>query len=421
MGLQRPTRGVRLLALVLFLALAIGACRHAASDAPLILVSLDGFAARFLAMGETPTIARLAEQGAHATDGMVPVFPTKTFPNHYTIVTGLYTEHHGIVANNMYDPELDATFSLSNRDAIRDPRWWGGEPVWVTAERQGVRTAPYFWPGSEAAIGGVRPSYWEPFDGSVPDSVRVDKVLSWLDLPEDRRPRFVTLYSSAVDGAAHNFGTQSPELRDALRAVDAAVARLLAGLEARGLAGAVNLVLVSDHGMADTSPDRVITIDDYLDLSSIRVSDWSPVAALWPAEGEHDAVLRVLQGAGRPWTVYRREEIPERFHFRAHRRIAPIIAIADDGWAIAQRARLESRPERYAGATHGYDHELPSMRALFVATGPAVRPGVDVPPFENVHLYELFCAMLGIEPAENDGELAEVAGILRQSAIGSRQ
>ncbi len=414
MGLQRPKRRIRSLAVLFALVVGSGACRPPTEDAPLVLVSLDGFAARFLTMGETPTIARLAAEGVYAAAGMIPVFPTKTFPNHYTIVTGLYAEHHGIVANNMYDPELDTTFSLSDRDAIRDPRWWGGEPLWVTAERQGLRTAPYFWPGSEAAIGGVRPSYWEPYDGNVPDSARVDNVLAWLDLPEDRRPRFLTLYTSAVDAAAHTFGTRSPELRAALRGVDAMLARLLAGLEVRGLGGAVNLVLVSDHGMADTSPDRVIAIDDYIDLSTVRVSDWSPVAALWPEEGEHDSVLRALQRAGRPWTVYHRAEIPERLRFRAHRRIAPIIVIADEGWEIAQRARLERRPERYVGATHGYDHELLSMRALFVATGPAVRSGVQVPPFQNVHLYELFCAMLGIAPAANDGELKEVVGFLRQ-------
>ena len=418
MQIPTSTGQVRSIARCLLLAvtLAFLACRQppARTAAPLILVSLDGFAARFLALGETPTIARLAKEGVHAAEGMIPVFPTKTFPNHYTIVTGLYTEHHGIVANTMYDPVLDDTFSLSDRDAIRDPSWWGGEPVWVTAERQGVRTAPYFWPGSEAAIGGVRPSYWEPFDDDVPDSARVDKVLGWLDLPEERRPQFLTLYSSTVDAAAHRFGTQSAELHTALRAVDTMVARLLAGLAARELSGVADVVLVSDHGMADTSPERVIPIDDHLDLSVVRVSDWSPVAALWPHAGEADAVLEALRAADAPWAVYGRHEIPERFHYRAHRRIAPIIAIADEGWEIAQRERLESRPERYAGATHGYDHELPSMRALFIATGPSVRSGIQVPPFENVHLYELFCAMLGLAPAANDGRREVVKGVLRR-------
>lgn len=376
-----------------------------------ILVSLDGFPARLLDPAVSPTIARLAAQGVHAPDGIVPVFPTKTFPNHYSIVTGLYTEHHGIVSNSMYDPVFDASFSLGDRAAVSDGRWWGGEPLWVTVETQGRIAGTYFWPGSEAEIGGVRPTYWKQFDGSVPNSARVREVLSWLDLPDDRRPSFITTYFSDVDSEIHRHGVGSAEGKQAMARVDAAVAELVAGLEARGIADQVNLVITADHGMADIAPDRVIFLDDYIDLASVRVSDWSPVAAIWPQEGDEEAVYRALTTAAMPWRVYRKGEIPERFHYRAHRRIAPIIAIADEGWSITTRDAF--RIARFQGATHGYDHELASMRALFVARGPAFATGRTVAPFTNIHLYELLAAVLGVVPAANDGSLDSVRTVLR--------
>ncbi len=401
--------------LVAAAALAVGCGARGATGrlAPtVVLISLDGFASRFLDSAVTPTLARLAAEGVSASDGMVPVFPTKTFPNHYTIVTGLYAEHHGIVANAMYDPVFDATFSLSDRHAVADGRWWGGEPLWVTAESQGQRTAPLFWPGSEAEIKGVRPTYWKPYEGSLADHDRVATVLSWLDLPPARRPTFVTLYFSDVDSEVHRHGPDGSEARGALRRVDAALGQLVEGLEDRGIADQVNLVVVADHGMATTAPDRVIFLDDYLDLATVRVSDWSPAAAIWPAAGAEEAVVRALRAAPVPWAVYRRGEIPARFHYRHHRRIAPVLVVASEGWSITRRAGF--RPARYAGADHGYDNALPSMRALFVARGPAFASGVTVPPFQNIHLYELMAAVLNLSPAPNDGSLDSVRVMLRK-------
>lgn len=387
---------------------------RAPNDQPrptVILISLDGFAARFLSLGETPTLARLSRDGVYAPDGMVPAFPTKTFPNHYSIVTGLYAEHHGIVSNNMYDPVLDATFRLSDPDDVRDGRWWGGEPLWVTAENQGQVTASFFWVGTEAPIGGVRPTFWKPYDASVPNADRVQQVLEWLELPEGERPTFITLYFSDVDWETHGHGVGSPEMHAALRRVDAAISQLLEGLEERGLADRVNIVVVSDHGMVNTSPDSAIFLDDYIDLSAVRVSDWNPVAALWPDDEDEEQVYRALADGHERWRVYRKAEIPERFHYRDHRRIAPIIAIASEGWSIGTRARFD--PERLTGATHGYDNELLSMRALFIALGPAFRSGLSVEPFQSIHIYELLCAVLGLEPAANDGSLDSVRVMLR--------
>lgn len=388
-------------------------------DAPalpptVLLISLDGFRYDYLDRYEAPTLKRLAEGGVRASRGMRVSFPTKTFPNHYTTVTGLYPEHHGIIANNMYDPKMDAWFSLSNREAIEDARWWGGEPLWVTAEKQGQIAGTYFWPGSEAAIEGVRPTYWKRFDGRVPGDERVDEVLGWLDLPEAERPTFLTLYFSDVDSEGHRHGPDAPETAAAVARVDGYLARLVAGLEARGLFDAVNLIVLADHGMAATSPERVIVLDDYLDLDDVVVVDRSPVFMARPKAGKAEAVFAALEGAHPHLRVYHREEVPEKWHFRAHYRIPELIAVADEGWSIApERAWFETHRDRFAGGAHGYDNFLPSMHALFVAHGPAFRRGLEVAPFENVHLYNLMAHILGLRPAPNDGDFDVVRGMLR--------
>lgn len=275
-----------------------------------ILVGIDALGWDFLDKAPTPHLDVLVARGVRA-ERMIPDFPTKTFPNFYTIATGLYNEHHGIVANNMYDPEWDAWFRLGDRDAVMDGRWWEGEPIWVTAEKQGLTAAAFFWPGTEAPIQGVRPTYWKPYDGSVPNRERVEQVLAWLDLPEEERPSLITMYFSDVDEASHDYDLDSDEVREAIRGVDEMVGLLMAGLEERGLAGQVNVVVASDHGMADTEPHRMVIVDDYIDLSWVTVVDWNPVFAVFPNAGMEDAVYEALSQAMH-LSVYRKEDIPDR-------------------------------------------------------------------------------------------------------------
>jgi predicted AlkP superfamily pyrophosphatase or phosphodiesterase len=380
---------------------------------PVLLVGIDALGWDFLAKTKTPNLDRLAAGGV-ATERLVPVFPSKTFPNFYSIATGLYPAHHGIVANNMYDPDLDAWFALSDRSAVGDGRWWGGEPIWVTAEKAGLKAAAYFWPGTEAGIQGVRPTYWNLYDESVPNRVRVDQVLEWLDLPADQRPSLITLYFSDVDDAAHEYGIESRPVVSALRAVDKAVGRLLTGLEKRGLLEQTNIIVVSDHGMTPISPDRVIFLDDYIDGSLVEVVDWNPVLALRPRPGhEPEEVYAALAGAHPHLAVYQKDEIPERLHYRDHPRIQPILGVADEGWTITSRSRQQRQRDRHRGANHGYDNRLVSMGATFIAAGPDLEQGLVLPPFENIHIYELLCALLGLEPAPNDGDLEVVKEMLR--------
>jgi predicted AlkP superfamily pyrophosphatase or phosphodiesterase len=376
------------------------------------LISIDGFRWDYLERAELPNFQRLIKNGVRAR-AMIPAFPTKTFPNHYTIVTGLYSEHHGIVANTMYDPEFDAKFSMSNRDAVKDGRWWGGEPLWVTAAKQGQISATLFWPGSEAEILGVRPAYWKVYDDDFPNAARVDTVLAWLDLPAARRPTFLTLYFSNVDHAGHDRGPDSPEVKTAIQDVDALIGRLLAGLENRKIFDRVNMIIVSDHGMTAVTSERVIYLDDYLDLDKANIVDWNPIAAVRPREMNEDEIYQKLAKAHPHLQVYRKGEIPARLHYQNHRRIAPIIGIADDGWKISSRGRRNTREGFYTTGEHGYDNQLVTMRAIFIAHGPAFKSGLVVEPFQNIHIYNLICAFLGLRPAPNDGRIDSVRVMLK--------
>jgi predicted AlkP superfamily pyrophosphatase or phosphodiesterase len=399
--------------------LVVGACsalRPAeTASPPLILVGLDAFRWDFMGRARTPTLDRIAAEGVRA-ERLIPSFPTKTFPNHYTLVTGLYPDHHGIVANNIYDPEHDERFSLDDRAAVEDPRWWHGEPLWVTARLQGKVAASMFWPGSEAPIKGLHPNHWRNYEGSISHEERVDEVLGWLDLPAAERPSFITLYFSDVDDIAHHYDPDTaPQIGAAVAKVDAALGRLVAGLEARGLWGRAHLVVVSDHGMTSTPPGQVIVLDDYVDLEMANVIDWTPVLAVWPRVEDVDEVYGRLAGAHPHLSVYRKEEIPERLHYRDSPRVAPIIALADEGWRVTSRAYLELKGGRLAAGDHGYDHELEDMGALFLAAGPGLRQGQVVPPLSNIHIYELMCHLLDLDPAPNDGSLAAVRHLLREA------
>lgn len=383
-----------------------------ASQPTILLISLDGFRWDYPEKTETPNLDFLIKTGVRAK-ALTPSFPTKTFPNHYTIVTGLYPENHGIVANTMFDPEMEARFSMGNRSAVQDGRWWGGEPIWVTAHRHGKYSAPYFWPGSEAEIKGVRPKYWTPYDGTIPDEQRIKEVVRWLKLPKADRPAFITLYFSLVDDAGHRLNPDSVEMFPAIQAADRLLGLVKSQLQSKELFDQVNIIVVSDHGMAATSSQRVILIDDYIDLSTVDVVDWSPVIAIKPKPGMQEAIYNQLSQAHPNLKVYKRNEVPERLRYRNHPRIADIIGIADEGWSISSREFYERRPGRFDGGTHGFDNQLPSMGALFVARGPAFKSGLIVDAFENVHLYELMCEILAIKPAPNDGDLNRVRNLLR--------
>jgi predicted AlkP superfamily pyrophosphatase or phosphodiesterase len=369
-----------------------------------VLIGLDGFHPNYLSRQPSRHLRELARQGVQAR-WMTPVFPSLTFPNFYSIATGLYPEHHGIVSNTMVDSAL-GSFSLRDRSSVEDPRWWGGEPIWVTAVKQNQRAATYFWPGSEAQIKRVRPTYYKLYDSSVPDAARVWQVLQWLSLPSAQAPSLVTVYFNDVDEAGHRFGPNAPETDSAIARVDSAVGALMDGLDQRGLTGKVNLIVVADHGMAEVAPDHVIHLEQFIDTAAVNLVDQGPIVSLSPRSGRGDEIIARLRRAPH-LKVYRKSEIPAGLHYRAHSRIQPIVAIADEGWiATARKAGPGPR------GMHGYPPDLPSMRALFLARGPAFARGAVVPPFQNIHVYNLIAHILRLTPAANDGSLDSIRAVL---------
>lgn len=377
--------------------------------ATVVLVSIDALRADVVASGNMPTLDAIAADGAHAR-WMNPSYPTLTFPNHYTLVTGLRPDHHGVVHNQMRDAGLGSF--VSKQDSARDGRWWsGGEPLWSTMERAGQHTAILFWPGSTAEIHGQRPSQWRTFDKTISVDARVRQVLDWLDLPPGERPRFVAAYFDQYDVAAHQCGPQCPDALAAQQVVDAGLAKLRAGIAARSRGRRIDLIVVSDHGMAAVRNGNIRYLDDLVPADAIDIQDDGPVVLVAPRAG-HEAEAMALVGRHDHSECWRRESLPAAWHYGTHPRIPAIVCQADEGWLL--KLRGEAPFAQPVKGEHGYAPESPSMRATFVAEGPDFRHGVELPPFDNVDVYPLLARLLGIEPRPNDGDIAPLLPALRE-------
>ncbi len=378
-----------------------------------LLISMDGFRWDYMERTNTPNLDYLVEHGVKA-EALIPVFLTKTFPNHLTIVTGLYPENHGIVSNNMYDPEFDDWYYIGQgSEPVQDGRWYDGEPIWVTAAKQNQIAMTMFWPASEAEIMGLRPDEYYIYDGSIPNEDRVEQVLDWLDYPQKKRPTFLTVYFSDLDSWGHAYGPESTEMKSAIVEMDDRIGQLLEGLQKREMDDKVNIIITSDHGMVQLSRDQIIFLDDYISLDDATIVDWSPVTAIRPDEGKADLIYDTLKDVHENFHVYKKEEMPEHLHYREHRRIPSIIGISDEGWSVTTHDQFDSQPNWYTGGGHGYDPAYKSMHGIFIAHGPAFKEGEMIEAFQNLHLYELMCHVLGLIPAENDGKLDSVLIVLR--------
>ncbi len=384
--------------------------RTSENNPKLLLISIDGFMNEYLDRNETPNFDRFIANGVKA-EHMIPVFPTKTFPNHFTIVTGLYVENHGVISNSFPDPKLEGYFSYGPQDSENDERWWQGEPIWITAENQGLTSATMFWPGSEASFDGVKPTRWKDYDGSFENISRIDTVMSWLDPAGEVNADFATLYFSHVDSHGHTYGPLSPEVDEAVVNADSLLGYLMEQLEAKGLTNKIDILLVSDHGMAEMSEDKVILLDDIINLNDVDVVDWSPVAMLQPKEGKREEVYRTLKENEQNYSVYYKGEMPEEYRFSNHERIPEIIMIPEVPYSITNTSYFRSRGV-IAGA-HGFDHRSPEMATIFYANGPSIKNDEIIPPFSSVHLYELMARLLKIEPADNDGSLDSLKHVLK--------
>ncbi len=387
-----------------------------AAAPPLILISLDAFRHDYCALhpAETPALRALKQAGVTA-EGLIPVFPSNTFPNHYTIVTGLYPAHHGMINNDFFDAENSSFFHSNLSVFVHDPRWWRGEPIWVTAIRQGRKSAASFWAGSEAEINGVRPTYWRNFDYGVPFDTRLEELIGWLKRPEGERPAFVAFYLEETNTAGHQYGPDSPELLTAVKLLDGRVGAIVGRLKAEGLEA--NIIVVSDHGMTPVSAKQVSLLEDYLDPDGVQVDFQGSVAGLRPLKGTVESMMEALKKLPHA-DIYRAENLPARFHVQPGPRVPPVWVVPNEGWQVVNRAgfektRLRSPDKSYLRGDHGYDPALPTMHGIFIAAGPSFRQGVELPEFENVHIYNLLCAALGLKPAPNDGDDRLVKAVLR--------
>jgi len=369
-----------------------------------ILISLDGFRADFLYRGLTPTLNKFITEGI-SPKYMLPSFPSVTFPNHYTMATGLYPEAHGVVGNTFWDPSLQREFYYTHPDQSLQSFWWGGEPLWVTAEKQDVRVAVHMWPGSEAHIGDIEPAYVDKYNGSEILPAKVDRILGLLDLPgpedpgtksESPRPQLIAAYVPNVDGDGHKYGPNSTEIRQTIQEADNMLASILQGLEDRNLTGIVNVVVVSDHGMATTDVERLIQLEDLVDPDELSHIDGWPLYGLRPKKPEDlDRLYQQLKDKAKTnpnIEVYLRDkDMPERYHFSKNERIAPLWIVPKTGWAIVTKKEFDIEAGRRNGdvyhprGLHGYDFEHPLMRAIFVARGPAFphKANSQVEPFRK--------------------------------------
>ncbi len=366
-------------------------------------MSLDAFRYDYLQKYDAPNLQRLAKQGATAPEGMIPSYPSLTFPNHYTLVTGLLPEHSGMVANGYYDAVRDQQYSMSKTSG--DGTWYHGVPLWSLAEQQGMRAASFFWPTSDAEIAGERPAYYVPFDDKFDDEKRVQQVLAWLALPPEQRPHLITLYYSNVDHAGHNFGPDSPETREAVHHVDELIGELKHGLDATGLP--IDLVVVADHGMVRVNPEPVI-LDQYADLSKFRTVGSLLYA---PDEATAEAAYRQFRAHPDPrFTAYRRKDVPAQLQYNDNPREGDPVMVANGPYTIHAHPRTEGKDNL---GEHGFDPAVvPEMKALFVAEGPGVRH-TTLASFPNVDVYDFVCALLHLKPAPNDGALGPLKPALR--------
>ena len=384
-----------------------------------ILVSVDGFRYDYPRIYHSPNLDALGARGASAPEGMIPAYPSITFPNHYTIVTGLYPEHHGIVANAFYDPTRKEVYTYRDERAVTDGTWYGGTPLWVLAEEQGMRAACFFWPGSEANIQGTLPTYYMKYDAKYPNRKRVEQVLEWLQLPAERRPHFITLYFSDVDSAGHAHGPDSPEGAAAVREVDDEIGRLVEGVAKLNLR--VDVVVVADHGMAKVKGDW-INLGEYFDT---RLLEKSVESFMYPkSEADAAKIYAALDGKSDKFKVYRSGHVPEGLHFDGNPREGDPVVVPTGPYLI----RVNAPPAAAAGdamhpagppvGMHGYDPaSMPEMKAIFFAAGPDIRSGQKVQPFENVNLYPLVARILGLDishlkTGKVDGDVRVLQGIL---------
>lgn len=397
--------------ILLVFAIVFNSCKlfNSYDENYVVVLSMDGFRWDYTEMTPTPVLDSIAGIGVKAAS-FKPAFPSKTFPNHYSLATGLYPDNHGLVNNTFYDSELDAVYRIGDRTAVEDGRFYGGEPIWNTAEKQGVKAATYFWVGSEAPVQGMQPTYWKQYDGRIPNEERIDTVIAWLNLPEQQRPKLLMWYFSEPDGTGHIYGPGAPQTNKMVTNLDSLVGVFIKKMNQLPHADKINFIVLSDHGMAHISNVRYIDLTKHIKQEWVsRALGGNPAIIIDAAEGCEDSILMAIKDV--PFlNAWKNEDVPERFNYGKNPRTEDILILADNTWSIGWRESLN----QYSSGAHGYDNDVADMKAIFYAMGPDFKKNYNHPELEVVDLYPLLAHLLKLEPAKVDGDFKRVKNMLRK-------
>jgi predicted AlkP superfamily pyrophosphatase or phosphodiesterase len=378
-----------------------------------ILVSFDGFRHDYVEKYNAPTFKSIYKKGSYTT-AMVPSFPSKTFPNHYTLVTGLYPGHHGIVDNIFYDKAKGVMFYKNDREQVVDPYFYGGVPLWELARQQGMRSASYFWPGSEMSLESRRPEYFFKYDEKVPAEKRIDQAFEWLKLPDTERPHLIALYFSSPDHEGHTKGPEAEETAKAVLKSDSLLNALLTGLKNIDLP--VNVIVVSDHGMKEIvqTPDAFIFLSELIDTKrkAVKVTNGGTQADVYMSNPtSRDSLYVLLKSKEKNFKVYKKEEFPDRWYYNTDR-VGDLLIVATPGYFMRDTNAVVANPNR---GEHGYDPLIVTdMHGIFFAIGPNIRKGVEVPPFQNVNIYPLVAKILGLKIPPIDGKFEILENVYKK-------
>ncbi len=394
--------------IVLFHLLGLQSALAQCDSTTTVILSLDGFRWDYPEKAETPNLKLIQSEGVKAVS-LIPCFPSKTFPNHYSIATGLVPDHHGLVNNSFYDRSLGRPYAILNKQARFDPAFYEGEPIWVTARKQGVRTASFFWVGSDVPIQGVQPDYWKNYNGGIPFNQRTDTIIKWLSLPSHTRPRLIMAYYHEPDAIGHEYGPDDPNTLTMIHHLDSLTGILYNRIRQLDNGNCINFIVLSDHGMGAITSERNIALRDYIPESwDVRFEGGNPNFNIYATPQLIDTVYSVLNKIPH-LSVWKPSEVPEHLYYGSNQRTGDIIVVADSAWSVT----LNHPKKAFTGGTHGYDIKNTDIHAIFYASGPDFKENYVHPSFQNIHIYSLIVHLLGITPAKTDGNLEEVIDMLK--------
>jgi len=403
-----------LLPFALLLLLGVTSCnsksRSKNQHAPkryVVMLSLDGFRWDYQDLYNTPVLDSISRVGVRA-ESMKPIFPSKTFPNHYSLATGLYADGHGIVLNNFYAEDLGKDYNKKDKSTVGEGAFYGGEPLWNTAVKNHLKSATLFWVGSEADVQGIRPTYWKKYNQEMPFEARIDTVIHWLNLPYAQRPHLVMWYYHEPDHTSHGYGPESKETKQVVEQIDSWLGDFFREARQLPIYDSIDFIIVSDHGMAELSQEKQVILDEYIDTADLaRFDGWNPNYNLQAKAGNEIKVWNALKKIPHV-QVWKRGTLPKRLNYGKNLRIYSYVLVAEPGWSV-----YWSWQQKNGKGAHGYDNDFKDMQAIFYALGPDFKVGYRQPAFPNVDVYPLVSKLLGVKPAPNNGKINDVEGMLK--------